>query len=226
MGIIPPKTLRLVLTILAGVLIGKVTVEVVLNYVHYYPPDFASEFLHGRQPYFWGPYRWAFSTHIASGPISLALGMILVSDRFRLRFPAWHRRLGRIQGFCVLFLVAPSGLWMAYYAAAGPIGAVGLASLAVATGGCVALGWRAAVKRRFVDHRRWMWRTYLLLCSAVVIRLIGGAAVVTGFTPTWLDPLASWISWMVPIAVFESIELGRRWLRRSFARSAMASRRG
>ena len=34
----------------------------------------------------------------------------------------------------------------------------------------------------FTDHRRWMWRGYLLLCSAVVLRLFGGLATVTGVT--------------------------------------------
>jgi hypothetical protein len=218
------KTLRRFLTLFVGLLILKVTAEVVLNYVNYYPANFGSDFLRGRELYFSGPYQWAFYTHIASGPVSLLLGMILVSNQFRLRFPAWHRRLGRIQVACVLFLVTPSGLWMAYYAAAGPIGAVGLAALAVATGLCVALGWRAAVKRRFAEHRRWMWRTFLLLCSAVVLRMIGGLATVTGFAPPWIDPLATWMCWLVPIIIFELSELRKRHTRPSSARPALASR--
>jgi hypothetical protein len=190
---------------LAGLLVLKVTASIILNYVDYYPADFNSDFLRGRELYFSGRYRWAFYTHIASGPVSLVLGTILVSEWFRLRYPDWHRRLGRIQVLCVLFLVAPSGLWMAYYAAAGPVGAAGLASLAVATGLCAALGWRSAVQRRFVDHRRWMWRTYLLLCSAVVLRMIGGLATVTGLAAIWIDPLAIWVSWLTPLAIFEGM---------------------
>jgi peptidoglycan biosynthesis protein MviN/MurJ (putative lipid II flippase) len=147
------------------------------------------------------------------------LGIILISEQFRLRFPTWHRYLGRIQVPCVLFLVTPSGLWMAYYAEAGPIAGVGLAVLAVATGICVALGWRSAVKRRFADHRRWMWRVFLLLCSAVVLRMIAGLATVTGFTAAWLDPLATWMSWLVPLSVFELSELGKRNARCSRALS-------
>jgi hypothetical protein len=217
------KTLQQFLTLLAALLIVKVTAAVVLNYVNYFPANFGSDFLHRRERYFSGYYQWAFYTHIASGPFSLLLGMILITDRFRLRFPAWHRRLGRVQVGCVLLLVAPSGLWMANYAAAGQIGAVGLAVLAVATAGCVALGWRSAVTRRFVSHRRWMWRTFLLLCSAVVLRLIGGMATVTGFSATWIDPLATWMSWLVPIAVFEVTEWRKRQTHRSQASSLLSS---
>jgi hypothetical protein len=134
------------------------------------------------------------------------LGTLLLSDRFRRVALTWHRRLGRVQGICILLLLVPSGLWMAWYAATGTVAALGLGSLAVATAACVLLGWRAAVERRIADHRSWMWRTYMLLISAVVIRMIGGLATVTGLDALWLYPLATWASWLLPLAVFESIQ--------------------
>ncbi len=196
-----------VLTILAALLIWKVTLSVVVEYRNYFPPDFASDFLRGREPYFWGGYRWAFYVHLVSGPASLLLGTILISDRFRRLVPAWHRRLGRVQAACVLLLVAPSGLWMAYYAATGAIAAAGLGTLAIATATCMALGWRSAVKRNFSDHRRWMWRTYMLLCSAVVIRMIGGLATVAHVDAAWLYPFSTWASWLLPLLILEFSQL-------------------
>ena len=214
---IRPTTWQRVLTWLAGLLILKVTGSVVLKYRDYFPPNFESDFLRGRELYFSGSYQWAFYTHIAAGPISLILGMILISERFRLRFPKWHRSLGRIQALGVLFLVAPSGLWMAYRAEAGPVAGLGFAALAVVTGISVALGWRSAVKRRFAEHRRWMSRCFLLLCSTVVLRLIAGLATVTGIQATWVDPLAAWASWLVPLAAFELSGVVYRQIGRSSA---------
>jgi Predicted membrane protein (DUF2306) len=211
--------LRRALTLLAAVLILKVNLAVVLGYRNYFPADFNSDFLRGREEYFGGPYQWAFYVHIASGPVSLVLGTLLISEAFRRRFPHWHRRLGRIQVACVLLLVAPSGLWMARYSAAGPIGAVGFACLAIATATSAAMGWREAVARRFAAHRRWMWRNYLLLCSAVVIRLTGGLASVVGMQGSWFDPLASWACWIVPLAAFELSTLRIRRTGRLLARS-------
>jgi hypothetical protein len=202
--------LQRALTLLAGLLIFKVTVSVMLGYRNYFPPNFNSDFLRGREGYFAGSYQWAFYTHIASGPLSLILGTILISEQFRLRFPQWHRFLGRIQIACILLLVAPSGLWMAYYAAAGTFAAIGFASLAIITGTCAALGWRAAVQRRFPVHRRWMWRTFLLLCSAVSLRLLGGLAAVSGVQAAWFDPLASWASWIMPLAAYELSRVANR----------------
>jgi hypothetical protein len=198
----PAKWQRL-LTLLVGVLIVKVTFVVVWGYCDYFPPNFESDFLRGRQSYFSGAYQWAFYAHLASGPASLILGLILISEWFRLRFPKWHRLLGRTQGMLVLLLLCPSGLWMACYARTGTIAAIGLSALAIATGMCVLLGWRAAMTRKFAEHRCWMWRCFLLLCSAVVIRLIGGLATVTNVGPDWSYPLAAWASWLVPLAVFE-----------------------
>jgi hypothetical protein len=163
--------------------------------------------LRGREGHFFGAYQWAFYTHIVSGPVALILGLILIGERLRTRFPKGHRYLGRLQVACVLFLVTPSGLWMAQHAAAGPVAAAGLAVLAIATASCVSLGAWSAVSRRFPAHQRWMWRCYLLLCSAVVLRVIGGLATVTGVSAPVVDPLATWASWVVPLAAFEVHEL-------------------
>jgi hypothetical protein len=195
-----------ILTILAALLVIKVTVSVVIEYRHYFPPDFRSDFLQGREAYFWNGYHWAFFAHLASGPVSLVLGTLLISERFRKGTASWHRRLGRVQGIGILLLVVPSGLWMAWYAATGAVAAAGLGSLAIATAVCVTLGWRAAVLRRFADHQRWMLRTYVLLCSAVVIRMIGGLATVAQFDAAWLYPISAWASWLVPLAILEAMQ--------------------
>jgi uncharacterized membrane protein len=212
-------TLPRVLIILAGLLILKVTAGVVLNYRNYFPPSFESEFLQGREQYFFGSYQWAFYPHIVAGPVSLIVGMILLSERFRLRFPRWHRALGRVQVLDVLFVLAPSGLGMAWHAEAGPVAGLGFALLAILTAASVALGWRAAVKRRFADHRRWMSRCYLLLCSTVVLRLMAGLATVTGLEATWIDPVVAWASWLVPLAAFESRGWPGRVVRAAGSRS-------
>jgi hypothetical protein len=191
------------LVIVAVLLIVKVTVEVMLGYANYFPPNFGSDFLRGRERYFFGAYRWAFYAHIASGPTALLMGLVLLSERFRLWAPKWHRNLGRCHAVNVLCVVTPSGLWMAYHASAGAIAAVGFAILAILTGTCVAFGWRAAMKRQFAVHRRWMWRCFVLLCSAVVVRLFGGLGTVLGVHAPWFDPVASWTSWLLPLTILE-----------------------
>jgi hypothetical protein len=213
------SVLSRVLGMLAVLLICKVTLSVVIGYRNYLPPNFESDFLQGRQAYFWGAYGWAFYMHLVAGPASLVLGTLLVSERFRWMTPTWHRRLGRVQAACVLLLLVPSGLWMAWYAESGVVAAAGLGSLAIATAACMLLGIKAAVVRKFADHERWMGRTYMLLLSAVVIRLIGGAVSIAGLDALWIYPFSTWASWLVPLAVYESVRLLDPPLRRAAART-------
>jgi hypothetical protein len=191
------------LALLTCLLILKVTASVVLGYGDFFPPNFDANFLRGRETYFFGPYRWPFSAHILAGPLSLLLGLILLSERFRLQFPGWHRSIGKIQILLVAALVAPSGLWMSFYAESGAIAGVGFAVLAIATATSALFGWLAAVQRRFAEHRRWMMRCFLLLSSAVTIRLIGGLFTVLAFDADWTYPLSAWLSWLIPLSAYE-----------------------
>ena len=200
-------TWRTACALMAGLLVLKVVASVLLSYPDYFPPNFSSDFLLGRESHFFGSYQWAFNVHVVAGPLSLLLGLVLISSRFRQRLPQWHRRLGRVQAVAVLLLVTPSGFWMAFYAIGGPIAATGFAVLSVCTAFCMALGWRAAVQRRYRSHEHWMWRCYLLLCSAVIIRMIGGFAVTTGLQSVWIDPIAAWACWVMPLAGYELYRL-------------------
>jgi hypothetical protein len=210
-----PSAIRRLWAALAGLLVLRVTFAVVWNYRRYFPPDFESDFLHGRAAYFFDTYQWAFYPHLIVGPVTLVLGMLLLSDRFRMLFPKWHRILGRVQGMCVLLVIAPTGLWMAGRAEAGPIAGVGFALLSILTAASVALGWRAAVRRRFAEHRRWMMRCYLMLCSTVVLRLLAGLATVSDAQSLWIDLITPWVSWIVPLAAFELLRAANRTFERS-----------
>lgn len=186
-------------------LICQTTWAIVWVYHNYFPPQFSADFLIGRSDYFYGPYAVAFYAHILSGPVTLLAGLVLLSHRFRNRFPGAHRRIGRVQLVLVLGVLTPSGLAMAPYAATGSVAAAGFAALAIATFACGLQGWRTAVRREFDLHRRWMLRLYVLLCSAVVLRLIGGAAEMLSLTGTY--PWAAWLSWLLPWLLLEGLRL-------------------
>lgn len=199
-----------ILKLLVCLLIGRVLVSTLANYVDYLPPNFDADFLLNRGGYFWGGYHWAFYPHILIGPCTLILGTLLISERFRRRFPRWHRRLGRIQGLCVLMVIAPTGFWMARYAANGPVAGLGFGMLAGASAGTMVLGWRAAVRREFKIHREWMWRCYLLLCSTVIVRVNGGVGATFGITDDWFYAQSAWTSWIVPLLAYEAIRFAGR----------------
>lgn len=207
-----------VLKALTALLICKTTLMVVLGYVDYFPANFDSDFLRGREDYFYGWYCVPFYVHIVAGPTALLLGLLLMSQAFLKRLPAWHRWVGKIQVINVIFLLAPSGLGMALYSATGMIAGAGFALLAIATAFCAGMGWRTAMNRQFQHHRRWMLRCFALLCSAVVLRMIGGLTDVLGAGDIYA--VSAWISWLLPLLGVELFLLGgvlsRSYLREKF----------
>lgn len=196
-----------VLRWLAVVLILRVLGGILANYRDYIPPDFDSDFLRGREATFAGAYRAAFYAHIVAGPVVLLNGLVLLSESVRRRWRGLHRALGRVQVGLLLAVVLPSGAVMARHAFGGWAAGSSFVALSAATAWCAVAGVAAARRGRYARHRRWMLRCYVLLCSAVALRLISGAAEVLGVESHEAAYIAaSWASWLVPLAGYELIE--------------------
>jgi uncharacterized membrane protein len=203
------RILTTVLRWLAVLLVLRVLAAILANYPDYFPPDFGSDFLQGREATFAGVYRAAFYVHIVSGPVVLVNGLVLLSERVRRRHGRLHRVLGRVQVAGLLLFVLPSGVVMSRDAFGGWPAGLSFLVLSAATAGCVVAGVVHARRRRFDRHRRWMVRSYVLVCSAVALRLISGAAELAGVpNPAGAYVVAAWASWLVPLAAYEVAE---RW---------------
>ena len=201
------RVLTTVLRWLAVALILRVLAAILANYPDYFPPDFDALFLQGREATFAGAYRTAFYIHIVSGPVVLFNGLILLSESVRRRFGGAHRVLGRVQVVVLLALVLPTSVVMSRHAFGGWPAGLSFLVLSAATASCAIAGVVHARRRRFARHRRWMLRCYVLICSAVVLRLISGAASLVGVpSPEGAYIVAAWSSWLVPLAVYEIAE--------------------
>jgi uncharacterized membrane protein len=191
------------------VLILRVLAAILVNYPDYFPPNFDSLFLQGRELTFTGTYPWAFYVHIFSGPVVLLSGLILLSETVRRRHGGLHRWLGRAQVVVLLVLMLPSSVLMSRHAFGGWPAGLSFLLLSAATAGCAIAGVVAARRLRFAQHRRWMLRCYVLICSAVALRLISGAAGLVGVpSPEGAYVVAAWSSWLLPLAAYEIAE---RW---------------
>jgi uncharacterized membrane protein len=189
------------------VLILRVLVAIVANYPDYFPPNFDSLFLQGREKTFVGTYRPAFYVHIFSGPLVLVNGLLLLSEIIRRRYRGLHRALGWVQVVVLLLFVLPSATVMSRSAFGGWPASVSFLLLSLATAACAVIGVVWARRHRYDRHRRWMLRSYVLICSAVALRLISGAASVIGVpNPERAYIIAAWSSWLLPLAVFELLE--------------------
>lgn len=112
---------------------------------------------------------WLF-IHVAGAVTALVLGSLQFLPALRRGAGPPHRWIGRT--YVVGCLVGgTAGLILAPGSSAGPIASAGFGSLAVTWIAVNLLGWRAAVQGRFVEHRRWMIRSWALTLAAVTLRL-------------------------------------------------------
>ena len=107
-----------------------------------------------------------------------------------------------------------------YLASQSMIAASASTTLSCALSATLLPCWRAAVSRRFNDHRRWMLRRFVLLCSAVMLRVFGGLGTVLEVKSLWFDPVVSWVSWLLPLVTFELLNARKSGSRRGAAASA------
>lgn len=225
------RFLTTVLRWLAVVLILRVLVAILANYPDYFPPNFASLFLQDREATFGGAYRPAFYIHIISAPVVLFNGLILLSEYVRRRHGGWHSWLGRGQVVVLLLFVLPSSAVMSRHAFGGWSAGLSFFLLSATTASCAIVGVVYARRRRYDRHRRWMIRSYVLICSAVTLRLISGTAGLVGVAnPEGAYIFAAWSSWLFPLAAYEIVE--RLPARRNehqrtaiFDRTALAARK-
>lgn len=190
---------------LLAILFAKILVSILWEYRWYFPADFdASSFLNDRQDSFEGSYRAAFYVHIIGGPIAALLGVLLFITGGRRSFSKVHRFAGRLLLFLVLLVVAPSGLIMAEQAYGGPIAAAGFASLSILTAITALTAVHFARTRRISAHQRWATRFLILLLSPFVLRLASGTMIVMRVESDWTYRLSAWLSWLVPLALFEA----------------------
>ncbi|MEL6110886.1 MAG: DUF2306 domain-containing protein [Planctomycetota bacterium] len=191
--------------------------HILAPYPHYVPPDFEFGFLRGKRDFFYRSGYWlGFFAHLAGAPLALFSGALQCSRTLRVRWPGLHRLLGRAYAILVLGLAAPGGLIMATHAYGGLSGAICFASIAACAWGCTWIGWRAARIGNFEQHRRWILRSYVLILSAVFLRLINLSLSTIGMDHEFTYQVSAWLSFVAPLGVLEW-GLRQRKLRRNRA---------
>ncbi|MDQ0463964.1 putative membrane protein [Caulobacter ginsengisoli] len=137
--------------------------------------------------------------------VGAATALLLGSFQFLpvLRRGSAHRWIGRTYALGCL-IGGAGGLALALGTTAGPAATLGFGSLDVLWIAFVALGWRAAVRREFVAHRRWMIRGWALTLAAITLRLLLLAIPATGLPPVAAYCAASFLCWIPNLAIAEA----------------------
>ncbi|GAA3247795.1 DUF2306 domain-containing protein [Dactylosporangium siamense] len=160
-----------------------------------------------------GPHYWVLVAHVLTATVALIVGPAQFIARIRARRRV-HRTLGRIY---LLGGVLPAGvtaipvaLWSGHLLT--QVSLTTAAALWLVTG---ALAYRAARRRDFAAHRRWMLRNYALTFLAVTSRVLvpllllsripfGGPGVGSiGEDAPLMIPIGQTLGWIINLALVE-----------------------
>ena len=138
--------------------------------------------------------------HVFCGSVALVTVCPQVWPRFRRRHPVAHRWIGRVHVFVGVLPTGVLALLIVPFAHAPS----GNAVAAVLWLTCTAVGWRAARRRRYAEHRRWMVYSFALTMQIVwgrvlfvTLPLFPGYDAGDPHTMTLVFDTASWIGFVV-----------------------------
>lgn len=154
-------------------------------------------------------YLLAFYLHISLGGLALLTGFSQFFARWRKKWPALHRALGKIYVVSVV-ISGTAGLGIAMFADGGVIATLGFGGLALFWLFTTLKAYIAVRNRQFNRHQRWMIRSYALCFAAVTLRIYLPLAVVLiglEFIPAYLA--ISWLCWVPNLLVAEYLIIPR-----------------
>jgi hypothetical protein len=159
------------------------------------------------------PTWWwiALSVHVPSALFCLPACLLLLVPRLRTRLPRLHRWLGRVTGALVLCAVVPSGMYLAWFATGGLLGALGFWLTGAITFISMIRSIQTAHRRDYRAHRRLSLHVTGQLSVAVLSRLLLVGAEELGLYDEWVYICALWLP-VLGSALFVELAHGRlRW---------------
>ncbi len=145
------------------------------------------------------PNRQSLLFHIAGGTVALFAGPFQLWSGLRARF----RRLHRWTGYAyvsAIAVAASSSFFLTFHTT--PDFGLALFILAIAWWVTIVMALVAVWNRRIDAHQEWMIRSYIVTFSFVSYRFLVGLSMFSGLG-AGRHATVLWISWVVPMAMFE-----------------------
>lgn len=178
-----------------------------LYFVYYDNPSY--NFLGKKQEVVFNVFwRTAFYIHITGGMLALIIGPFQFVKRLRNKFLKIHRTIGKVYLGAILFMAAPSGLFMAFYAEGGNWGIIGFTLMALAWLFTTYMAYETIRKKNVEAHKRWMVRSFALTFAAVTLRLyVPIASAWFHVSGPLVETTSAWVSWLPNLVVAELLLL-------------------
>jgi Predicted membrane protein (DUF2306) len=156
-------------------------------------------------------YLYFFYTHVYTSIFVLLTGFLAIL-RKDLGIKDLHKNIGKIYIFLILFLAAPSGIYMGIFANGGICSKISFVILGCLWWFSTLKAYQLARQKKFKDHQQWMWRSFALTVSAITLRM-WKVIIVYLFHPDPMDvyQIIAWLGW-IPNILFIEYLIARKLL--------------
>lgn len=179
-------------------------VDITLQYI---PINLDVAFLSIKQDSIHLPhYKIAFFIHVFSALFVLLAGFTQFSSTIRKNQYWLHKWSGWLYVGLTLFLAAPSGLIIGFYANGGWSSQLAFCLLAILWFIFTFIAVMKAIKKDITAHRNWMIRSFALALSALTLRA-WKYVIVLAFQPRPMDTyrIVAWLGWVLNLVIAEII---------------------
>ena len=148
-------------------------------------------------------YLYFFYTHVYTSIFVLLTGFLaIIRKDFGLK--NFHRTAGKIYIFLILFLAAPSGIYMGIFANGGSLSKISFVILGCLWWFSTFKAYQLARQKKFKEHKQWMWRSFAFTLSAITLRM-WKVFIVYLFHPNPMDvyQIIAWLGWIPNIVFIE-----------------------
>ncbi|MGN7756092.1 DUF2306 domain-containing protein [Chryseobacterium sp. 22532] len=148
-------------------------------------------------------YLSFFYTHVYTSIFVLISGFLAIL-RKNFGIENFHKNIGKVYIFLILILAAPSGIYMGFFANGGFLSKISFVILGSLWWFTTYKAYQSARKKRFKEHKQWMWRSFALTLSALTLR-IWKVIIVYLFHPNPMDvyQIIAWLGWIPNILLIE-----------------------
>lgn len=202
------------------IIIGLSTYKMASIAFPYIVPPFPTDidFLASKQ---WVVDEWhwlaAFYIHITSAVLVIAAGLTQFSKKLMFQYPKWHRSIGKLYVFLILFVAGPSGFVMAFYGNGGFWARCAFVLQAIIWWWLTFRAYQTIRRGASEAHGRYMIRSYAMTLSAISLRaatylvsdwkLRNGIICPNSTYSLLCYPdfyiLVAWLSWVVNLVIAE-----------------------
>ncbi len=149
-------------------------------------------------------WRTVFYFHLAAGMLALVIGPFQFIKAIRNYSLKLHRTLGKIYVSSILFIGAPTGLYMAFYANGGTWSSLGFIVMSMLWFFTTMKALRTAMQGKIQEHINWMIRSYAVTFAAVSLRIwVPLLSLYFEMEHQFVIIITAWISWFFNLCFAE-----------------------